>query len=99
VFIPKKKTPSEILLPQILCDTGHKFKWDYVEGVVEYPSIDKALEVTMNFHLKGFFNDKPELPVVYTLVRSNLENFEKEGKIKMRAGYIHIEKNEISPRT
>ncbi|MBN1159810.1 MAG: class I SAM-dependent methyltransferase [Candidatus Diapherotrites archaeon] len=94
VFMPPSRTPSEILLPQALSECGHRFNWLNVEGEVQYDTMEKALETNLNFHLRGFFNDKPELPVIYNVLRNELERYENEGKIHMQAGYIQIDSAE-----
>ncbi|MBS3105051.1 class I SAM-dependent methyltransferase [Candidatus Woesearchaeota archaeon] len=90
-FMPPRPTPSEIILKKVLDSSGVDYQWRNVGGFVEYPSLEKALEVNLNFHLKGFFNDRLELPIIYLIISNGLHRHIQEQKVKMSAGYIHIE--------
>jgi len=90
-FMPPKPTPSERLLKLALETVEASYTWDNVGGYVRYEGLEEALEAYLNFHLKGYFNNKPELPYVYSYTSSQLCKRQTKDGIELEAGYIHIE--------
>lgn len=68
----------------------------YIGKPIIYDSIDKALEIFMNFHMESFFNKSVQCPQIINELTAYFQKFKrKNGKIYIKPGcYIYrIKKN------
>lgn len=89
---PGEHSPSKVIIDDVLRELGR-------EGVVEfetkhligdpiiYSSLDEALEVFMNFHMEGHFNDSSDVDSIVTEISEDLSRWrERDGTIRIRPG-------------
>jgi ubiquinone/menaquinone biosynthesis C-methylase UbiE len=54
---------------------------------IQYDSLEQAMETFLNFHLECYFNDRPELPEVFTQVQDYLRDFvTPDGPVRVAPG-------------
>jgi SAM-dependent methyltransferase len=95
-FMPPKKTPSQSIIERVLAEEHKENRLDYtlkyVDGTVSFPSLEKALEIFLNFHSKGYFNNRPEFVSVFEEMRTALlQRRRGNGQIELGAGFILID--------
>ncbi|MFA6072356.1 MAG: hypothetical protein WC810_27660, partial [Janthinobacterium sp.] len=91
-----KQSPSKLIVDGILENLERKkiVKYNgkhYLGKPIHYPSLDKALEIFMNFHMESFFNESPQCKQVIKELMSYLHKFEKsDGSLDIKPGcYIY----------
>jgi SAM-dependent methyltransferase len=86
------QSPSKIILDEILKTLEKqkkiKLKLTHYEGEeIIYPSIEKALETFLNFHLESHFNKSPILPQIINELVNYFENFtDQNGFVRIKPG-------------
>lgn len=55
---------------------------------IEYTSVDEALEIFMNFHLEGEFNESDRFDAVYAFLKNEFEKIQtQKGKLAIGTGF------------
>jgi len=91
-FRPGEHSPSKVIIDSVLSDIRRKglidFKVEHLHGApIEYVDLDEALEIFMNFHMEGYFNDTARLKNVLIEVTQDLRRFKQpDGTIRVRPG-------------
>lgn len=92
VFTEGEQSPSKahidavvedlISAGDVVADIKHR-----VGRKIRYDSLENAMETFLNFHLECYFNDRPELPEVFTEVQDYLRGFvAADGSVQVTPG-------------
>ena len=93
IFAPPLKTPSQIVIEKVLSelykDGKLTYEIKYVNGSVKFYNLEMALEIFMNFHSKGYFNDRPECIDLLKEFTKDLSIHKlPNGEIELGAGFL-----------
>lgn len=96
LFEPPQKTPSQRIIENILSEYQKERKLEYsikrVDGTVKFNNLEIALETFLNFHSKGYFNNRPECVSIFReMERDLLDHKLPTGEIELRAGFLLID--------
>lgn len=92
VFTEGEQSPSKTHIDRAveeLVEAGHVIAEvrHHVGEKIRYPSLEQAMEVFMNFHLESYFNDRPDLPEVFTEVERGLRaHVDPDGSVGVAPG-------------
>jgi SAM-dependent methyltransferase len=102
IFSVDEQSPSKQILDTVLEQLHGSGRVD-VRRVhhrgepIVYGSVDEALEVFINFHLEGFFNDRDDLSEVLAEVEDYLRQFaQPDGKVLVSPGCFEYEIRSLS---
>jgi SAM-dependent methyltransferase len=91
-----QQSPSKKLLDQILDEAQHLGLIEVeqrrlVGDSIVYESVERALEIFMNFHMEGHFNLHPSLPEILASLREGMSEYIVGDEVHIRPGcFIYI---------
>jgi len=64
----------------------------HVDGTVRFDNLEVALETFLNFHSKGYFNNRPECISIFREMERDLLRYKPPtGEIGLGAGFLLID--------
>lgn len=96
LFKPSLKTPSQRIIEKVLSEYKEKGRLQYnikhVDGTVRFNNLETALETFLNFHSKGYFNNRPECVSIFKEMEKDLLCYRlPNGEIELGAGFLLID--------
>ncbi len=86
---PGEASPSQMMIEEVLrnAELTGRFTIEnrhYVGSPIVYENLEEALEIFMNFHMEGFFNDSPQLTTVINELEQDMQRHEmNDGRISI----------------
>ena len=86
---PGETSPSQLMIEQVLRDAALHGqvafeKTHYVGAPIVYANLEEAMEIFMNFHMEGYFNDSPQVTKVIAELERDLKTHEmNDGRISI----------------
>lgn len=96
LFEPPQKTPSQRIIESILSGYRAERKLEYsikhIDGTVRFDNLETALETFLNFHSKGYFNNRPECVGIFRAMERDLLPYKlPTGEIELGSGFLLID--------
>lgn len=93
LFTSNRKTPSHKIIEKTLSEMQKEKRLEYsikyIDSTVKFENLEMALEIFFNFHLKGYFNKRPECISIFNEIQNDLSgHMLHNGKVKLGTGFI-----------